>query len=295
MKTKRLICLMLCALFTASLALPAAAASDAAAEYTIPRTPEFIAGDVDCSGSIDSGDARLALRMAVGLEQTLYHFGYRRLADVTGDNEVTSADARAILRIAVKLEPDPRVPADDGIYQLRASWFNRDSDQLGVLQPLQCNADKKTFYQSEDLPCWRIGSEQGMAEWIAAFIQEDMKLPKYNAAGDTDIPGDGEILSFLHRYRQTFFETYDLFICYFEQGSGSYRQAVYPPVVQNGVLTLPVGSAYYSDSAATDDMAYRFLFVPIQKEMTKDCASFACKRAETLWLELDADIGAYYN
>ena len=293
MKTKRLICLMLCALFTASLALPAAAATDTAAEYTIPRTPEFIAGDVDCSGQVDAADARLALRMAVRLDE-IFLYSYHMFADMSGDGKVTSADARSILRVAVGLDAYQPLPADSRVYQLRASGFSFDSDQLGTLKALQCNAQAQTGYLDAELPMWRIGSEADMAAWIAAFLQEDPKVRLNDAAG-TEFPSDPKILALARRYDKAFYETYDLFICYFEQGSGSFRQAVYPPAVQNGVLTLPVGSVYYLESAFTDDMAYRFLFIPVLKEKTKDCTSFTCKRAEVAWLDATADIGAYYN
>ena len=65
---------------------------------------ECFAGDVDGDGEVSAADARLALRISVGLttipaEWTVY-------ADADGDGEVTSADARLILRYSVSLEPE---------------------------------------------------------------------------------------------------------------------------------------------------------------------------------------------
>ena len=75
-----------------------------------------VAGDVDHSGDITAADARLALRIAVGLEPDFTaDTAEYRIADVDGDGAVKAADARQILRWAVNLdapgvlekEPDP--------------------------------------------------------------------------------------------------------------------------------------------------------------------------------------------
>lgn len=59
-------------------------------------------GDIDNDGAITAADARIALRLAVGLEE---HDEFRMYAaDIDGDNAVTPADARILLRIAVQLE-----------------------------------------------------------------------------------------------------------------------------------------------------------------------------------------------
>ncbi len=62
-------------------------------------------GDVDGDGSITAGDARLALRTAVGLEKDIAKgTAAYAAAEVDGDGNVTAADARTILRVSVKLE-----------------------------------------------------------------------------------------------------------------------------------------------------------------------------------------------
>ena len=66
--------------------------------------PDYMLGDVDGDGNITAGDARLALRAAVGLET--YAPGSREYlaADVDLSNSLTAADARLILRKAVGLD-----------------------------------------------------------------------------------------------------------------------------------------------------------------------------------------------
>ncbi len=58
--------------------------------------------DVSMDGTIGAEDARLALRMAVGLEE--YTVAHQKAADADGDGKVAPADARLILRVSVGLE-----------------------------------------------------------------------------------------------------------------------------------------------------------------------------------------------
>lgn len=68
---------------------------------TSPVQQELI-GDIDGNGKITAADARLALRIAAGLE-TVSPQVYV-LADINRDGRVTAADARTILRTAAGLE-----------------------------------------------------------------------------------------------------------------------------------------------------------------------------------------------
>ncbi len=72
--------------------------------YTAPgdEFSETKYGDIDCSGAIESADARLALRISVGLDKA--NKETEIIADVDGDRAITSADARLILRRAVGLD-----------------------------------------------------------------------------------------------------------------------------------------------------------------------------------------------
>jgi len=64
-------------------------------------------GDVNLDGALDPGDARLALRIAIGLEGA--STAQKKLSDVDSDKEITPADARLILRAAVGLESAFRI------------------------------------------------------------------------------------------------------------------------------------------------------------------------------------------
>ena len=91
---------------------------------TFLQTTAFAAlkGDVDGDGSVTPADARIALRVSVGLDTLTTD--QKQLADADGDGTISSADARLILRAAVGLEnlngdefddigtnPDPDAPS----------------------------------------------------------------------------------------------------------------------------------------------------------------------------------------
>ncbi len=65
--------------------------------------PEYVLGDANGDGVVTSGDARAALRHAVGLE-LLDEIG-TKAADYNCDGVVNSTDARALLRLSVGLDP----------------------------------------------------------------------------------------------------------------------------------------------------------------------------------------------
>lgn len=74
--------------------------------YSTPSDSElndYSYGDLNIDGEIDSADARLALRYAVGLEDTPSMI-ITIIGDVTGDGKITAADARSILRYSVGLD-----------------------------------------------------------------------------------------------------------------------------------------------------------------------------------------------
>ena len=70
----------------------------------LEREPEYLPGDVDGNGKIESADARLALRRSVSLEDYPEGSVQFLACDVDADKKVTSADARLILRASVGLE-----------------------------------------------------------------------------------------------------------------------------------------------------------------------------------------------
>lgn len=66
-------------------------------KYVLAALP----GDVDNNGDINTSDARTVLRAASNLEAEYFVNEIKDVADVSGDNKLTPADARLILRIAV--------------------------------------------------------------------------------------------------------------------------------------------------------------------------------------------------
>ena len=66
----------------------------------------FLLGDADMDGKVTSADARLTLRIAVGLD--IVTPVTKAAADMDGDVYVSSADARLVLRTSVGLEPAPK-------------------------------------------------------------------------------------------------------------------------------------------------------------------------------------------
>ncbi len=73
---------------------------------SITANTELLYGDVDGDNKLTSGDARYALRIAVGLESEATLTAMQiNMADYDRDGSVTSADARSILRISVGLAP----------------------------------------------------------------------------------------------------------------------------------------------------------------------------------------------
>lgn len=74
-------------------------------EFTVKvLNDRYFPGDVDGDGKITSADARLALRAAVGLDETDASSQVYKAANIISVDALTSADARVILRIAVGLE-----------------------------------------------------------------------------------------------------------------------------------------------------------------------------------------------
>jgi len=66
-------------------------------------TTVYYYGDANVDGFVTAGDARLALRVAVGLDTIPTEIGFV-LADVDCNSEITAGDARQILRYSVGLD-----------------------------------------------------------------------------------------------------------------------------------------------------------------------------------------------
>ena len=258
-------------------------------EPVFPGWPLPLRGDLDGDGAITPADARLALRFSVGLEPQMKARHMLWAADLDEDGKAAPADARRILRKAVGLEqtyiPDP---AWD-VYRLRTCGLPIDYEELGALKALEVNAPLVTDIFGSHLPLWRIDSAETRELWLAAFRETDKDCflsddPAVAPRGDVEVP------ALLKRYGDAFFAENDLLICYKQEGSGGYTQAVYAPVVKDGTLTLTVSTTDVKDHAVTADIADWLLFIPVPKTMTAtvSCNTFDCLRGETLTLETPA-------
>lgn len=67
----------------------------------IPKL-DYLKGDINKDGNVNSSDARLALRISARLEEATEE--RILIGDVNDDKKITSADARKILRVAARLE-----------------------------------------------------------------------------------------------------------------------------------------------------------------------------------------------
>ena len=75
---------------------------------TVKTGPTVVPGDVNGNGKVETADARLALRRAIGLEKYPEGSVEFLACDVTGDGSVGTNDARFILRRAIGLQ-DPGI------------------------------------------------------------------------------------------------------------------------------------------------------------------------------------------
>ena len=74
-----------------------------------PNVLTYLPFDVDLDGAVSAADARLALRVSVGLETLAEITPAFFSADSDGDGQITADDARHILRASVGLEPKAEI------------------------------------------------------------------------------------------------------------------------------------------------------------------------------------------
>lgn len=262
MKTKHF--LRIAAAFALIVAFGLSAAANTPA-YMLPHTPGTEQGDANGDGRITAEDARLALRFAVGLEESLpsayASVGY--FADCDGDTRVTADDARLILRRAVGLDGYVPPRADHGMYHIRLNGIYND---FGTLGESALNKERSTGTSGRDRLLWKLSSVAEREAWVDAFRQFDGNNEKACA--------------FLERYDESFFEARDLFVCFCVENSGSYTQAVYWPTLQNGVLTFRVSTAYIEGAPVTCDMAYWLVFIPRVRNAADSITGYTCIKGD---------------
>ena len=72
--------------------------------YAAAVSDSFTAGDINCDGAVTSSDARLILRISVGLEKTgQYDI---KLGDINGDGIIGADDARSALQLATGISDE---------------------------------------------------------------------------------------------------------------------------------------------------------------------------------------------
>ena len=265
---KRIISILLVTVLALA-ALPVGASAtvwSAAATAEMPAYPleaRPFTGDVDANGEPESADARLALRMSVGLPSEGY--ADRAAADYHGDGAITPEDARLILRVSVGLLRWVKPGTDRSACRIRVTSRYERFSKLGALIPLEVNA-APVADDGGTLPLWRLRSRADAEAFVKAYAEAGLK-----SSHGIDVP------AFLSRFdEKPFFSSWDLFVCYTVEGSGSNLPAVYAPVKENGLMTFTVGCA--SPEVVTCDMAHWFLFLPVEKSVTEGCDAFECKR-----------------
>ncbi|MBQ6420024.1 MAG: dockerin type I repeat-containing protein [Clostridia bacterium] len=136
---KKMICMFLALVLTASCALLPAGFAFAAGEAA--------SGDVDGDGHVSAIDARLALRRSVGLET--YAEGSREFlaCDVDADGQVGADDARIILRRSVGLD----LPQTDVEPQKLVEIMDLYKKAVGKVKNGEAGYDKKAWQTLGDV------------------------------------------------------------------------------------------------------------------------------------------------
>ena len=280
MKRKLVLLLLTAALFAALLSCAAVAEgwTDRASESSpvYPLTAVCEPGDMDGDGALAPSDARIVLRLSVGLDKDSTFYGS---ADVDGDGAITPADARLVLRYAVGLDGYTPPRADDGAYAAGLWSFRSDQDDI------LCNyymdrllAQTVNEVTAEDvrngaIPLWRLCSTED-----AGRFENDMV---YWSGIDTHFPSP-ELKNVLRRYDDTFFEKRELLLALDISGNGDAIPAVYPPETDDGTLTITVGSA--SKLYQTPIIVNRLLLLPVSKESAEGVAAYNARRGKSLTL-----------
>ncbi len=134
-KKKPLLSLLLAVVLAAAFTFPAG--------VPVHASRSFFLGDANLNYTLDSADARIALRAAVGLEKMTDDL--RLLCDADRDGIVTAADARLILRVAVSIDTlygasveisdDYQPPAEADVSTMRPPVTDPVTEPVTGVQP----------------------------------------------------------------------------------------------------------------------------------------------------------------
>ena len=158
MKMKRMLILLAGLLFAALFSCAAYAVGwlDRASETSpvYPQTAVCESGDMDGDGTLAPSDARIVLRLSVGLGNSDAFYGS---ADADGDGAVTPADARLVLRYAVGLDGYTPPRSDGGAYAVRL-WSDRADilDNMERLLSLTVNEVTAEDVRNGAIPLWPL-------------------------------------------------------------------------------------------------------------------------------------------
>lgn len=241
-----------------------------------PQIARYETGDLDGNGALEPADARYALRISVGYNRELIE-RYGHDGDMDGDGDVTPADSRQILRYAVGLDGYTPPTADGSALFVRLFPFDGGEldSRLERLLPLTVNGAQPGDRQSgERLPLWRLRS----AEEAENFVNE---MEAGAGIGDLNNP-EPTLKELIKRYDAAFFEKYDLYLCVGPESCSSTVPALYPPSMENGALTITLGSV--GTVFQTPDVVNRMFFIPIRRGMLLSSGAFsaAARKGVTL-------------
>lgn len=100
---------------------------------------EYLPGDVDMNGSVDSCDALLIMRYSVGLYQL--NSEQLAIADTNGDGIVDSNDALLVLQTAVLTPSEPTLLTKEDEYALEVVKLCNEERKKAGLAPVEINAE----------------------------------------------------------------------------------------------------------------------------------------------------------
>lgn len=145
------------------------------------------AGDMDADGKHTAADARIVLRIAVGLESAA---AYVNSADIDGDGKATAADARIVLRIAVGLEKaaDYDRPAPADMPETKAEIADFYKAAVRRVKNGDAGYTKKEWQDLGDLNVTGIGMVDNLIRNVAAgyFRDENSAEPTVNQKGSEE-------------------------------------------------------------------------------------------------------------